>query len=286
MLRSERFTIHPYCNSGEDQSGLEGNTSEKRETQNTVLKMKISKISIEVTRRCNLKCAFCCRGDAQDMNMKEEYIDSILNQVEEIDHLTFTGGEPSLNVPIMNYFIEQCLKKNVTVNYFCIHTNGISITDDFISTCLNLHSLCGNKGLVILSADKYHTKQIVADTKLLDTLPFFYTQRKTRWVLAEGRGQNLFKERGFISAGTNPFVWLRSFRDNYLTLNCRGEIINGIDFSYENQSKHYLCHVDDLTAFYDHISLCEMEGRYDYRTERAIVEGFKKKISKQVKIFA
>lgn len=245
----------------------------------------IGNLSIEVTRRCNLKCAFCCRGEAQNMDIKEEYIDILLDQVDNIGHLTFTGGEPSLNVSIIDYFIEQCLNKKIKISSFCIYTNGINITKDFISTCINLRALCGDKGIVVLSSDEYHRKQRIADTKLLDTLPFFYIQRKTRWVLAEGRGQNLFKGRGFISAKTDPFVWLRSFRYNYITLNCRGEIINGIDFSYENQSKHYLCHVDDLMAFYDHISLCETEGRNDYRTERVIVEGFKRKISKQVKVF-
>lgn len=33
-------------------------------------------IAIELTRRCNLKCAHCFKGEAQDVDMPNEIIDA------------------------------------------------------------------------------------------------------------------------------------------------------------------------------------------------------------------
>ena len=82
----------------------------------------MSHLSVEITRRCNLKCAHCCRGDTQNVDIDYKYIDLLLDQVDYIYHLTFTGGEPTLNVPAIQYFIDQCKEKNVKVDYVSIIT--------------------------------------------------------------------------------------------------------------------------------------------------------------------
>lgn len=56
-------------------------------------------LAIEVTRRCNMECAHCLRGDAQAVDMTQEIVDRFVDGLEEgmsIGDVTLTGGEPSL----------------------------------------------------------------------------------------------------------------------------------------------------------------------------------------------
>ena len=77
--------------------------------------------------------------------MKKEYIDTLLSQVGYINSLVFTGGEPTLNVPIMEYFLEQCEKRGINIGFFYIATNGKKITKQFIMFCLSLYKYCSDK---------------------------------------------------------------------------------------------------------------------------------------------
>lgn len=100
---------------------------------------------LEITRRCQLKCAHCLRGDAQDIDMSKEIIDSILDQCAGIFEVFFTGGEPTLNIDAMDYFLREVQRRNIPLGKLGFITNGISIPDalkdfllrayDYISTC-------------------------------------------------------------------------------------------------------------------------------------------------------
>lgn len=46
-------------------------------------KKLISCFAIEVTRRCNLNCDFCAKGEAQGMDITKETIDKTLDEVSE-----------------------------------------------------------------------------------------------------------------------------------------------------------------------------------------------------------
>ena len=67
----------------------------------------IQELILEVTRRCNMSCAHCLRGDAQALNMPREIIDKVLDSVESIGSVLFTGGEPSLNLEAIRYFFTK-----------------------------------------------------------------------------------------------------------------------------------------------------------------------------------
>lgn len=40
-------------------------------------------VFIEVTRRCNMCCAHCLRGDAESIDIQEKYIDAFLDNFEK-----------------------------------------------------------------------------------------------------------------------------------------------------------------------------------------------------------
>lgn len=222
--------------------------------------MYIKMLSVEVTRKCNLKCNHCLRGNMQNLDIPFTYIDKLLDQVTSIGHLTFTGGEPTLNVPAIKYFVEQSIKKNISIDTFAIITNGIRITEDFIKICKILYDTARNswKGRVVISNDIYHMSQRKYNDNLLKKLSFYekksfdmYDYNNGKDVHIEGRGEKIL-EAGVFS-GAKPINSVSDFDESAIYLNVYGQIINGIDWSYKSQDKHYLCDVNELTEYYNNL---------------------------------
>ena len=66
-------------------------------------KIAIDNITVEITRKCQLQCAHCMKGDAQNVDMSRQIIDKLLESVCSIGTLLFTGGEPTMNLDGMKY---------------------------------------------------------------------------------------------------------------------------------------------------------------------------------------
>lgn len=97
----------------------------------------IEGISFELTRRCNLKCSWCSKGDAQDLDMSKEIIDKALDEVSGFYLYTIriTGGEPSLVPELIEYLIDGIIERHIIVN--CVHmiTNA-TIKSQKIKDCI------------------------------------------------------------------------------------------------------------------------------------------------------
>ncbi len=87
---------------------------------------------IELTRKCNMKCAHCLRGDAQDVDIDYKYIDELLDQTEVIGHLSITGGEPTLNLDALEYILNGLCKRGIPLLEFGLITNGLIYSERFI----------------------------------------------------------------------------------------------------------------------------------------------------------
>lgn len=223
--------------------------------------MEINNLIVEVTRQCNIKCLHCLRGPAENLKMDPKYIDILLSKVSYISSVTFSGGEPSLNVPIIEYFLNRLMEKNVRLGSFYIATNGIKINLDFVVICLKLYSYSEEKDFcsVDVSNDVYHAKEGKYDTVLLDGLKF--TNRKysrESWnfdngklLIMEGKAKKLatHNHKQTVSVIENQ----EDFNDANIYLNCEGNIVNGCDWSYKSQKKNVLCSVDDLETYYNNL---------------------------------
>lgn len=84
-----------------------------------------SSLILEVTRKCNLHCAHCLRGDAQCVDMSKSTIDKLMPMLGKVSSVTFTGGEPSLNTGIIEYFFKRFEETHSYVPSFFVATNGI-----------------------------------------------------------------------------------------------------------------------------------------------------------------
>ena len=130
-----------------------------------------SSVAFEITRRCNFTCEHCIRGEAQNMDMSTEVIDSFYGKISELQEIIFTGGEPLLNVEGMDYVISQSIKHGFPLYSLTFTTNGTIFNGDmryyldrwafYIKSC---HAQRGTdyKGSVkiCVSCDKWHDKQL------------------------------------------------------------------------------------------------------------------------------
>lgn len=89
-------------------------------------------VVLEITRRCNMSCAHCLRGNAQPKDIKPEILENFFAPLSYIQTLTLTGGEPALRPRLMLDVLEICKKYRVQVGSVYIVTNGKQVTDDFL----------------------------------------------------------------------------------------------------------------------------------------------------------
>ncbi len=83
-------------------------------------------LAIETTRRCNLRCGHCMRGEAQNIDISKEIVDMVLDndEIARIDHICFSGGEPTLNPEIIIYAIDKIISERKNVFEVVTVTNG------------------------------------------------------------------------------------------------------------------------------------------------------------------
>lgn len=220
--------------------------------------MNIENMIIEVTRKCQFKCQHCLRGASQNKDLNNDYIDLLLEKVNCIGSITFSGGEPSLNVSAINRFLNVCEKNSISVGSFYISTNGKDIPIDFVVSCIKLYSYCDEKECcaVRISNDYYHQIEGKYDTTLLDALSF--SGRKN---LKEGSNDFYLLKQGFatttgsLDVSDEGFVVEGDRVSGEVYLNALGEIISGCDWSYENQKNHKVCSARQISleAFENYI---------------------------------
>lgn len=134
----------------------------------------VQDLILEVTRRCNMVCRHCLRGKMQPIDMSTKVVDRLLDSTESIGSVTFTGGEPLLNVPIIRYFTDQVMGRRIPLSSFFVVTNGKKVDRDFVDCLIDLYDYVddedGMSGLE-MSQDQFH--EDVEVPKLYKVLKFF-----------------------------------------------------------------------------------------------------------------
>ena len=82
--------------------------------------LHLKHLLLEATRKCNMACPHCMRGDAEELSMDYAVIDRIFEDVRQIDHLVLTGGDPTNSVPgkSVEMLHSQLLLRNQRKNLF------------------------------------------------------------------------------------------------------------------------------------------------------------------------
>lgn len=208
----------------------------------------IDTLVIEATRRCTQMCAHCLRGDAEDCDMPINNLQILFeqldaNQIDYIDQLTISGGEPLLNPEVIDDCVTLMERYGIQCGGFYIATGAHAIPMEkvkkAISSIANLYAYCDDNecSAVHISNDYYHTN----DEKIVRLLKAFsFTSERfderydDKYLIAEGRldGNSDYSRKA-------PMFDLpdEDYPRYSIYLNCRGDLIQGCDFSYATQDK-------------------------------------------------
>lgn len=232
-------------------------------------KSYIQDLVIETTRRCNLQCAHCLRGCAENKNINIDYIDDLLNNVDSIGSITFSGGEPTLNIEVVKQTLEMVQEKQIPVQSIYIVTNAtiyspklIEYMDEWFKYCYACYygettafdydkaiSYIEESGFgLAISIDEFHDQ---ADdwAKLQYMSKFYYSHSKEtqfyddygrpHGIILEGNAADNFAiEKAFQVAPLSRYEYEWDKEDNNLSLcylNVDGRIYPSCDLSYDTQ---------------------------------------------------
>ena len=240
------------------------------------MNLSVDNLILEVTRRCNMSCGHCMRGDAENKDMSREIIDRVLANTSSISSITFTGGEPSLNVDIINYTLERCKALNIPILEFYIVTNGKIVPEDFLIACLRWHAYAIKNSLepessgVALSRDKFHEPIPDENIALLQTLACFrpedkHTNFDKYGVLAVGRGAFLndtpVNEYRHPSRPDSFIMDMdeTEIRVERMTVTVDGTILSDCDYAYDDIAKLTVGHITDPDWLKKHIAKYESD---------------------------
>lgn len=130
---------------------FEKSLEESQENKNTIDNGRIfqnhvaNKIMLHVSNDCNLRCKYCyANGGNYNMPRQlmsfttaENFIQFCIRQFDRIENIVFFGGEPFLNINVMNYicdrFFSYSKKRNFPMPKFGVVTNGTLLSPSILS---------------------------------------------------------------------------------------------------------------------------------------------------------
>lgn len=135
-------------------------------------------LCIEVTRKCNMKCEHCMRGEAQNHSISKEVVDRIFEEVSAIGELLLTGGEPFLEPEMIDYIVESIIKNKIPIMNIQIVTNGLIRNKSIVGSINKLTEYIANAnwgkkldrkqlrtiGSIKVSNDDFHSKYDIMET--------------------------------------------------------------------------------------------------------------------------
>lgn len=234
------------------------------------MKIYYSDLQIELTRRCNQECAHCCRGDSQNIDLTKNTIDTFFekNEIVHIGTLLFSGGEPTLNGQMLEYFVDKIIKNNIEVDRFIFGINGLTYSESLVRGLdkLSNHILSRSPrrkkcpGWLIISQDQFHKEANPEVIERLSKLPYLSPIEKTitqeKNILPYGRAlqnnlsiqeQNLddlinYQKKYHIKEYLGEQYLVISYQ--YISAN--GNVVNSGCVSYDLMDEYTLGNINEL----------------------------------------
>lgn len=171
----------------------------------------IQNLEIIITKKCNLKCAHCMRGTASNKDMSEEVIKATLQQIQSVGNLAISGGEPLLALDTLEKIFTYIIDNKIVLDEYSLVTNCTKDPKDLIKLFDYFEEyvkqtsrlLRKNKGLIAISMDEYHYKElskldktsqdaVLQYIKDLSKTPYFYSFKTiNKKLFASGNALNL-----------------------------------------------------------------------------------------------
>lgn len=120
--------------------------------------MKVKKLYLELTRMCTIECEHCLRGERKEEYMSEKTINNIFKDINEVEFLLLTGGEPLLALNQIKKILEVIKEKNIKINCVLLVTNCTVLNEGIMKTLSELSSLTDFE--IRLSYDMFHYMEL------------------------------------------------------------------------------------------------------------------------------
>lgn len=185
------------------------------------MRVSCDTLILEVTRRCNMYCDHCLRGNAMSMDMDDALVDKIVDAVDGIGTVVFSGGEPTLNLAAIRHFFDKAEQE----------IYGVAV-----------------------SRDMFHDYIPETDKNPLRALSFYRSDKERddwddRWVIKAGRAAEYdFGQERALS----PELVLETAPDDedvvvdQLYVSCNGNIVGDCDLDYDTIDRSPACTIDTL----------------------------------------
>lgn len=118
-------------------------------------KLKLEELIMEITRVCNLDCGHCFRGESQNAYMDINTIRNLMSNIESIDHLVLSGGEPLIALHQLFEVADTIHRNGIRVDRISVITNGTVLSSEIIRALEMLREVCKELS-VRISDDKFH----------------------------------------------------------------------------------------------------------------------------------
>lgn len=120
--------------------------------------MKVKKLYLELTRMCTIECEHCLRGERKEEYMSEETINNIFKDINEVEFLLLTGGEPLLALNQIKKILEVIKEKEIKINCVLLVTNCTVLNEGIMKTLSELSTLTDFE--LRLSYDMFHYMEL------------------------------------------------------------------------------------------------------------------------------
>lgn len=219
------------------------------------MRIELSELILEITRKCNMSCSHCLRGPAQRMDMDIEIINRVTQAVDYIYEVTFSGGEPSLNAAAIEHFRWAVHFNRCSLDHFWLTVNAHFFKQDFYEAIQELYCICDDQDCcsLTISRDQYHGKMSQKAYEMYSELPFFSTQRMKKIedyaLLSEGNAKKnqMGCKDAYIADKIKDYYFNESedvlYVKDMIYVNTKGDVLLSCDLSYISQKRHIIGNV-------------------------------------------
>ena len=224
------------------------------------MRIKFKNLMLEVTRKCNMKCAHCMRGEQQNETMPSDTIQKVFESVSEIEQLSITGGEPSLVPDAIRWIAYYARSNGIKIGSFFCATNAGEYSKEFVDVLNELYAVCTeqNKCILAISTDQFHSKADELALSEYRKLPYYSSEKEKEFlpkgnILLEGRAAE--NNLGRFSKPFTEYIYDFDMHgwdlaiDDRIYINTFGDVLLDPDLSYLNQENENIGNIWD-TPFY------------------------------------
>lgn len=116
--------------------------------------MVIENLHLCITRNCTLYCEHCLRGEKEIVNMSTETLEHLFENVNQVNFLLLTGGEPFIAINQLEKLVELIKENKILIGETRIITNGTIMSDRLLKVLKALSEI--TKLNIKVSVDIFH----------------------------------------------------------------------------------------------------------------------------------